>query len=360
MADVLLAAMAAASASPIVAVLGAAVLSCSQLACAIQFVWSCATLLHSPVTPTTVRRMSAYVVTSATFMGVGLLATAAFGTGLPGTPTGYLVLVIAFTYGRIGTAFFQVAVFAPRLLQCRCEKGEQRVAPYREAAADEPVSALVLAQPALLAAEALAELQQRLDTVQLLAQNTQLQLENAQLRAQEIEQRAQEAELALQNVQLLARLQNAQLQAQEKETAIKAAEVQHYKKACAYLSHEIRNQLFPQSMIIKAMKADMPERAEDLSMILSALSAVSAILSSFLHMSKWEAGEYPVAKQLFPLVPLLQQVAARGSGGPTIANALPHARPNRNAVPVPVSSETFLFGLCAGPLHCARPSSALS
>ena len=39
--------------------------------------------------------------------------------------------------------------------------------------------------------------------------------------------------------------------AREKEARAKAAELTRFKAACAFLSHEIRNLLFPQSLIIE-------------------------------------------------------------------------------------------------------------
>merc|ERR1719362_2033544 len=84
---------------------------------------------------------------------------------------------------------------------------------------------------------------------------------------------------------------------------------QRSKAACAYLSHEIRNQLYPQSVILEEMKEDGSEWTEYINMMLGSNTTVITILDRALDLAKWESGEFPINTTLFPAVRLFQSIA---------------------------------------------------
>ena len=176
-ADTVMAILAVVSPTPALIAVISAVLFCAQLACVLLFVRACAALLRSRITPATVRRMSRHLVASAACMCIGLLATISFAMGWPVTPTRRLVVAAMFTYGRIGTAFFQIAVFVPGLHQCR-----DRVLPHNAevSAIGCPPARGTLNQPALLRAE-ISELRKNLAAAVLCAENTELRAKNVKL-----------------------------------------------------------------------------------------------------------------------------------------------------------------------------------
>merc|ERR1719362_1889795 len=87
---------------------------------------------------------------------------------------------------------------------------------------------------------------------------------------------------------------------------------QRSKAACAYLSHEIRNQLYPQSVILEEMKEDGSEWTEYINMMLGSNTTVITILDRALDLAKWESGEFPINTTLFPAVRLFQSIAWYG------------------------------------------------
>ena len=93
---------------------------------------------------------------------------------------------------------------------------------------------------------------------------------------------------------------------------IAEATASRFKAACSYLSHEIRNQIFPQSIILEGLKEKKPQLGSDLDTILSANATVTGILDSILDLAKWESEEFPICKSSFPLKSFLEAVAAFG------------------------------------------------
>ena len=82
------------------------------------------------------------------------------------------------------------------------------------------------------------------------------------------------------------------------------------KEACAYLSHEIRNQLYPQSVILEGMKNEGSEFSDTIDTILQANKTVANILTRVLDLAKWEAGSFPADVSLFPIKRLFDSIAA--------------------------------------------------
>ena len=140
-------------------------------------------------------------------------------------------------------------------------------------------------------------------------------------------------------------IQDVTAQAQLLEMA-QAVEVQtslsrRLKLVCSYLSHEVRNQLFPQAHKACELK-DRAEKAlahlghdgtatasptsssdveEDLAslateavetsaLILDGNATVTAILDRVLDLAKWESGKFPVHVSFFPLLRLFKSLAA--------------------------------------------------
>ena len=104
-----------------------------------------------------------------------------------------------------------------------------------------------------------------------------------------------------------------------KKHVIQKAIASRFKAATAYLSHEIRNQLYPQSMILEILQEDVPEYAADVNLILDANATVTSILNHVLELAKWESGEFPIDAALFPMKRLFKSVAHYGAAkGATI------------------------------------------
>ena len=96
-----------------------------------------------------------------------------------------------------------------------------------------------------------------------------------------------------------------ELRKERQARATAEATSRQFEKACAYLSHEIRNQLFPQIEILERIKSSAPLLSDDVDVILEANRAVAGILNSILDLAKWDAGAFPVKKQWCRLAPLL-------------------------------------------------------
>mmetsp|Transcript_24517 Transcript_24517/g.73583 ORF Transcript_24517/g.73583 Transcript_24517/m.73583 type:complete len:581 (+) Transcript_24517:173-1915(+) len=106
----------------------------------------------------------------------------------------------------------------------------------------------------------------------------------------------------------------AEVQLREERASREAAEAtsRQFEMACAYLSHEIRNQLFPQIDVLERLRAEAPAFAEDIGVIISANHTVTSILNSILDLAKWDSGEFPTAKTLVRVDDLLRDVARFG------------------------------------------------
>ena len=100
---------------------------------------------------------------------------------------------------------------------------------------------------------------------------------------------------------------SAEVELREERQARATAEAtsRQFEKACAYLSHEIRNQLFPQIEILERMKMEAPSLSDDVDVILEANRTVTGILNSILDLAKWDAGAFPINKKWCRLAPLL-------------------------------------------------------
>ena len=95
-----------------------------------------------------------------------------------------------------------------------------------------------------------------------------------------------------------------------KKQDIQAAINDRFKAACAYLSHEIRNQLYPQTLLLEEMKDEGPKWNKCINMILNANKTVDAILGRVSDLAKWEASEFPVKATFLPVNTLFKHIAA--------------------------------------------------
>ena len=103
---------------------------------------------------------------------------------------------------------------------------------------------------------------------------------------------------------------NHNLREMTKKRDIQKAIAERFKSACAYLSHEIRNQLYPQSVVLEEMKDEgVSEWMESINMILNANATVTTILNRVLDLAKWESGEFPVDNTLFSIYGLFKTIA---------------------------------------------------
>ena len=88
-------------------------------------------------------------------------------------------------------------------------------------------------------------------------------------RAQAAEQRAEAEQLRREFAEVQAELaasvarQQAEIDAMAAAAEAKAAELHRAKMARAFLSHEVRNQLFPHSVMLEDLKEELPARADD-------------------------------------------------------------------------------------------------
>ena len=85
---------------------------------------------------------------------------------------------------------------------------------------------------------------------------------------------------------------------------------ERYEAACAYLSHEIRNQLYPQSVVLQEMKAGNSKQASNIDMILDANTTVTTILNQVLDFAKWQSGEFKIESILFPITRLFAAIVS--------------------------------------------------
>merc|ERR1719201_1134949 len=96
-----------------------------------------------------------------------------------------------------------------------------------------------------------------------------------------------------------------------KKLDIQNAIAERLNAACAFLAHEIRNQLHPQSLILDMMKDEVSDQwANKINIILDANKAVTEILNQLLDLAKWESGEFSIDADLFPIMRLFQSIAA--------------------------------------------------
>ena len=93
-----------------------------------------------------------------------------------------------------------------------------------------------------------------------------------------------------------------------KNREIKKAIAARLKAASNYLSHEIRNQLYPSTMIIEQMQSSQSKEHTDV--LLRANKAVHVILERVSNFSKWESGEVPCVVKPFSVRKLFRNIAA--------------------------------------------------
>ena len=104
-----------------------------------------------------------------------------------------------------------------------------------------------------------------------------------------------------------------------------------FKAACAYLSHEIRNQLYPQSVVLEEMKAEGSKWMEDIDMIMNANANVTKILNQVLELVKWESDEFPVNIAFFPILRLFKSIAAYARAKDVVVDGLALIEPTWQA-----------------------------
>ena len=107
----------------------------------------------------------------------------------------------------------------------------------------------------------------------------------------------------------------AKLREMTRREAVATATATRFKNATAFLSHEIRNQLFPLSALLEDMKEAEPSSqwAREIDMALGAQATVTNILDRVLDLAQWETGKFPLSKDLVSLGPMLRAVSSFGT-----------------------------------------------
>ena len=122
-------------------------------------------------------------------------------------------------------------------------------------------------------------------------------------------------------------LEDVTVSSMTKNRDIRNAVAKKLKAASAYLSHEIRNQLQPQSLALGMMKDEESKWTDTIDMILDANRTVTTILSQVLDLAKWESGDFPINATLFPIMRLFEAIAtyakATGASVEGLASILP-------------------------------------
>merc|ERR1719201_2730834 len=96
-----------------------------------------------------------------------------------------------------------------------------------------------------------------------------------------------------------------------KKLDIQNAIAKRLNAAYAFLTHKIRNQLHPQSLILNMIKNEVSDQwTNKIDIILNANKTVTEMLHRLLDLAKWESGEFSIDMALFPLVRLFQSIAA--------------------------------------------------
>ena len=99
----------------------------------------------------------------------------------------------------------------------------------------------------------------------------------------------------------------ADLREMTKQRDIQSALAQRFRRGCHFLSHEIRNKLFPQSLILDVLKntviemkpVEWEDRVGDINSILAANAVVTKILNRVLDIAKWQANQFPTEMHWF-------------------------------------------------------------
>merc|ERR1719201_1649608 len=113
-----------------------------------------------------------------------------------------------------------------------------------------------------------------------------------------------------------------------KKLDIQNAIAERINAACAFLAHEIRNQLHPQSLILDMLKDEVSDQwANKINIILNANKAVTEILSRLLDLAKWDSGEFSIDTALFPIMRLFQGIAAYAKANGATVEGLESIQP---------------------------------
>merc|ERR1719174_2426158 len=113
-----------------------------------------------------------------------------------------------------------------------------------------------------------------------------------------------------------------------KKLDIQNAIAERLNAACAFLAHEIRNQLHPQSLILDMMKDEVSDQwADKINIILDSNKAVTEILNQLLNLAKWESGEFSVDAGLFPIMRLFQSIVAYAEANGATVEGLESIQP---------------------------------
>merc|ERR1719174_3503293 len=113
-----------------------------------------------------------------------------------------------------------------------------------------------------------------------------------------------------------------------KKLDIQNAIAERLNAACAFLAHEIRNQLHPQSLILDMMKDEVSDQwANKINIILDANKTVTEMLHRLLDLAKWESGEFSIDKALFPIMRLFQSIVAYANANGATVEGLESIQP---------------------------------
>ena len=112
---------------------------------------------------------------------------------------------------------------------------------------------------------------------------------------------------------------------------IQKAIAERFEAACAFLSHEIRNQLHPHSAVLDMIKDKEPMWRSKIDLILTAHRTVSTLLSRVFDLAKWESGEFPINKTLFPITRLFEAIAACAQANSATVEGLASIMPTWHA-----------------------------
>ena len=113
-----------------------------------------------------------------------------------------------------------------------------------------------------------------------------------------------------------------------KKTAVQKGISKRFQLTCVFLSHAIRNQLYPQSVVLEEMKEmEGTEWEEYVEMLLSANSTVDSILHRVVALSKWESGDFHIDYVLFPAIRLFKAIAEHAEDKGAVVKGLDKIEP---------------------------------
>ena len=96
----------------------------------------------------------------------------------------------------------------------------------------------------------------------------------------------------------------------EKKQQLKKAVAERLYSLCTYLSHEIRNQIHRENVILDQMKEEKSEWTDHVTMMMNATANVNTILDDAVDLARWESGQCLVNFASFPITRLFKSIAS--------------------------------------------------